>query len=41
MLLETQQLWAGPKANITKLEKIVRQTIGIALKSARSEIYIE
>ena len=41
MLLETACLWTGPKENISRLELIVRQTIGVALKSNRSEAYIE
>ena len=40
-LLQTHQLWTGPKGEITRLEMIVRQTIGVALKSQRSANYIE
>ena len=41
MLLETSSLWTGPQNDICQLELLVRQTIGIALKSHRSEVYIE
>ena len=34
-------MWEGPKNNVTILEKVVRLTIGIALKSQHSESYIE
>jgi len=40
-LLQTHQLWTGPKCEQTRIELIVRQTIGVALKSQRSAIYIE